>query len=210
MKLLIAVFTSVAFVVGSLSVAHAAEKHLLYVHGCCIQGKNDPKVKAYETIIQGLKSSGFDVSFELRTADINDSDPQAMAYAEKIADQVRDLLAKGAAPENITVAGYSLGSRITLVASGLIANPKINFVLIAGCPIKATIPIDYSKVKGRILSIRDTKDDKFGSCNGRLPEGVIYKEVVLNSGEGHAVFRLADEKYLKLWKEPLVAWSKGE
>ena len=210
MKRLIGVLASAALVVGSLSVAHAAEKHLFYVHGCCIQGKNDPKVKAYETIVQELKSSGFSVSFELRTADIYDSNAQAMEYAERIAGQVRDLLAKGTAPEDITVAGYSLGSRITLVASGLIANPKVNFVLIAGCPIKETIPIDYSKVKGRVLSIRDAKDDKFESCDGCLPEGITYKEVVLNSGEGHAVFRLTDEKYLKLWKEPLVAWSKGE
>jgi hypothetical protein len=146
----------------------------------------------------------------LRTADINDGDDQAMAYAAKIADRVRDLLDRGTAAEDITVAGYSLGARITLVASGLIANPKVNFVLLAGCPFKSTIPIDYSKVKGRLLSIRDTKDDKFGSCDGRLPDGVTYKEIVLASGEGHALFRLPDKKYLNLWKEPLLNWSEGK
>jgi hypothetical protein len=210
MKRLIVVLAAASLIVGSLSVAQAAEKHLLYLHGCCIKSNNDPKVRAYETIVQGLKSAGFNVSFELHTADSYDSNFHAMAYAEKIASQVRDLLAKGIAAEDITVAGYSLGSRITLVASGLIANPKVNFVLIAGCPIKETIPIDYSKVKGRVLSIRDTKDEKFASCDGRLPKGITYKEIVLKSGEGHAVFRQTDEKYLKLWKEPLVAWSKGE
>jgi hypothetical protein len=209
MKPLIALIVSATLITGYVGIAHAAEKHLFYLHGCCIKGKNDPKAKEYETIVQKLKDSGLNVSFQLRTADINDSDDQAMAYAAKIAEQVQDLLAKGTAPEDITVAGYSLGSRITLVASGLIANPKVNFVLLAGCPIKQTIPIDYSKVKGRVLSIRETKDDKFGSCDGRLPEGVTYKEIVLNSGEGHAVFRLTDEKYLNLWKEPLVNWTEG-
>jgi hypothetical protein len=210
MKLLIAVIASAALVIGSWGIAHAEERHLFYVHGCCIKNKDDPKVKAYETIVQELRDSGLNVFFELRTADINDGDDQAMAYAAKIADRVRDLLDRGTAAEDITVAGYSLGARITLVASGLIANPKVNFVLLAGCPFKSTIPIDYSKVKGRLLSIRDTKDDKFGSCDGRLPDGVTYKEIVLASGEGHALFRLPDKKYLNLWKEPLLNWSEGK
>lgn len=212
MKPLIALIASMTLMASSFGIAHATDKYLFYVHGCCVKDKNDPKVKAYETIIQELKSSGFNVVFELRTADVADSDAHAQAYAAKIADQVRALLAEGTIPEDITAAGYSLGSMTTLVASGLIANPKVNFVLLAGCPVKTKIhvTIDYSKVKGRVLSIVDTKDENFGSCNGRLPEGVTHKEVVLNSGEGHAVFRLTDEKNLKLWKEPLVAWTKGK
>lgn len=212
MKMLIAMITSVAWMVASLGVAHAAEKHLFYVHGCCIKGKDDPKIKAYEMIAQELRNAGFNLTFDLRYADMSDSDALVQAYAAKVADQVNALLAKGVVPEDITVSGYSLGSMTTLVASGLIANPKVNFVLLAGCPVNTAIPvtIDYSKVKGRVLSITDTKDDKFGSCNGRLPESVTYKEVVLNSGEGHAVFRLTDEKNLKLWKEPLAAWAKGK
>jgi hypothetical protein len=212
MKSWIAVIASVALMTGSFGIAHAADKHLFYVHGCCVKDKDDPKVKAYEKIVQELRNSGFDVVFELRTADVGDSAPQVNAYATKIADQVRAMIAKGTAPEDITVAGYSLGSMTTLVTSALIDNPKVNFVLLAGCPIKPAIPvtIDYTKIKGRVLSITDTKDEKFGSCNGRLPEGITYKEIVLNSGEGHAVFRLTDEKNLKLWKEPLVAWTKGK
>lgn len=212
MKPFIAVIASAALMAGLSNVAHAAEKHLFYTHGCCIKGKDDPKVKAYETIVQELKNSGFNVVFELRYADTNDNNAQAQAQAARIADQVRALLAKGTAPEDITVSGYSLGSMTTLVASGLIANPKVNFVLLAGCPIKAAIPvtIDYPKVKGRILSIMDIRDDKFGSCKGRLPEGVAYKEITLDSGEGHAVFRLPNEKHIKLWKEPLESWAKGQ
>jgi hypothetical protein len=199
------VLASVALMAFTLGIAHAADKHLFYIHGCCVKGPGDPKVGAYETIVKELKNAGFNVVFDLRY-----DDSTAQIQAAKVADQVKSLLANGAAPEDITVAGYSLGSRITLMASGLIANPKVNIVLIAGCPIKETIPIDYTKVKGRVLSIWNTADDKFTSCAGRLPEGMTYREIVLNSGEGHEIFRLTDEKYLKLWKEPLVAWSKGE
>lgn len=212
MRLLIAVFTTVGLMAGSYGIAQAADKHLFYVHGCCVKDKNDPKAKAYEVIIQDLKKSGFDVVFDLRYSDVADSDAHAHAYAAKIADQVQALLAKGTVPEDITVAGYSLGSMTTLVASGLIGNSKVNFVLIAGCPVnsKIKVTIDYSMVKGRVLSIVDTKDENFGSCNGRLPQGIIHKEVVVNSGEGHALFWHAEEKQINLWKNPLVAWANGK
>jgi hypothetical protein len=212
MKNLAAIGIATIALVGFWGVAHASEKHLFYVHGCCVKDKNDPKVKAYEEIVQELKNSGFNVVFELRTADIGDSDAGAQAYAKKIAEQVQALSAKGTPPENITVAGYSLGSMTALVASGLVNNPKVNFVLLAGCPINPAIKvnIDYSRVKGRILSITDTKDERFGSCNGKLPDGTTHKEIVLNSGEGHAAFRLTDKKILKLWKDPLVEWSTNK
>lgn len=205
MKTFAHVLAGVALMALSLGVAGAADKHLFYIHGCCVKGPLDPKVRAYETIVRELKNAGFNVVFEFRY-----DDSLAHAQAAKIAEQVKGLLASGTAPEDITVAGYSLGSRITLVASGLIANPKVNFALIAGCPVKETLPIDYARVKGRVLSIWNTRDDLFASCDKRLPEGLAFREVVLNSEAGHAVFRLADDKSLNLWKEPLLAWSRGE
>jgi hypothetical protein len=118
-------------------------------------------------------------------------------------------LAKGTAPEDITVSGYSLGSAITLFVSIAVANPKVNYVLLAGCPgIGArALDIDYAKVQGRVLAIVDAKDDRYGSCKARLPESVLQKEVTIDSGHGHAVFRLADEKNMTLWKAPLENWA---
>lgn len=212
MKSLIAVIASTVLMAGSPGVAHAAEKHLIYMQGCCVKQTSGAVAKNYQMIAQTLRDSGFNVFFELRTSDATDSDEQAHAYAAKIAQYVQGLLAKGAAPEDITVSGFSLGSMTTLVASGLIANPKVNYVLLAGCPVKSSIPvtIDYTKVSGRILSIVDSKDDKFGSCAGRLPSDASFKEITLDSGEGHQVFRLTDETNLKLWKAPLENWAKGQ
>jgi hypothetical protein len=65
------------------------------------------------------------------------------------------------------------------------------------------------KGQGRILPIVDTKDDKFGSCKEHLTASVLPKEVAFDSGPGHAVSRSDDEKNIRLWKEPLVAWAKG-
>jgi len=212
MKMLTALISSTVLMTGFSHMSNAAEKHLVYMQGCCIKQMNGPAAKDYQMIAQKLKDSGFNVFFELRTSDATDSDEQVQAYAAKIAQYVQGLLAKGTSPEDITVSGYSLGSMTTLVASGLIANPKVNYVLLAGCPVSVNIrvTIDYTKVRGRVLSIVDSKDDKFGSCVGRLPSDATFKEITLNSGEGHKVFRLTDESNLKLWKAPLEAWAKGQ
>lgn len=212
MKMLRAVISVAVLMTGVSHMSNAAEKHLIYMQGCCVKKMNGPVARDYQTIAQQLREAGFNVFFELRTADVTDSDEQAQAYAAKVARYVQELLAKGVAPEDITVSGFSLGSSTALVASGLIANPKVNYVLLAGCPMGANIrvTIDYTKVRGRVLSIVDSDDDKFGSCAGRLPSGATFKEITLNSGEGHKVFRLSDESNIKLWKEPLEAWAKGQ
>ena len=212
MKMLTALISVALLMTGFSHMSNAAEKHLIYMQGCCVKKMNGPIAKDYQTIAQKLRDAGFNVFFELRTADATDSDEQAQAYAAKVARYVKELLAKGVAPEDVTVSGFSLGSSTALVASGLIANPKINYVLLAGCPMSASslVTIDYSKVGGRILSIVDSKDDKFGSCVGQLPNAATFKEITLDSGEGHKVFRLSDESNLKLWKTPLEAWAKGQ
>lgn len=196
---------------GVLPAAGAAEKHLIYMQGCCVQKANGAVAKDYQAIAQTLRDAGFNVFFELRTADETDNEGQAQVYAEKIAQYVQGLLAKGVAPEDITVSGFSLGSLTALVASGLIAQPKVNYVLLAGCPVNASIrvAIDYTKVTGRILSIYDSLDEKFGSCEGRLPKNVTFKEIKLESGKGHKLFRLSDEASIASWKVPLEQWVKN-
>lgn len=212
MRLLVALFSGAVMAAVFSSSASAAEKHLVYMQGCCVKQTTGAVAKDYKAIAQKLQDSGFNVFFELRTSDQTDSDAQVQAYAAKVAEHVTGLLAKGVAPEDITVSGYSLGSMTAMVASGLIGNPKVNYVLLAGCPSSSTIPvtIDFAKVSGRVLAIVDNKDDKFGSCSGRLPNASAYKEITLDSGEGHKVFRLTDETNLKLWMEPLGAWAKGQ
>lgn len=212
MKILSALISGAVLMTGFSHMSNAAEKHLIYMQGCCVKQANSAVAKDYQKIAQELRDSGFNVFFELRTSDATDSDEQAQAYAAKVAKYVQELLAKGIAPEDITVSGFSLGSSTTLVASGLIANPNVNYVLLAGCPMSANsrVTIDYTKVSGRILSIVDSKDDKFGPCAGRLPSDATFKEITLDSGEGHKVFRLSDESNLKLWKAPLEAWAKGQ
>lgn len=211
MKAYVAV-ASVVLSVCLLGTAQASDKHLFYVHGCCVKSSSDPKVKDYEAIVQKLKDAGFNVEYQLRTADVGDNDAAVQAYAAQIADKVNALLAKGTPAKNITVAGYSLGSMTSMVAAGLIANPDVNVVLLAGCPKSASIPvtIDYAKVKGRILSVTDRTDDKFGSCEGKFPGGNAFKEVVIDSGKGHMAFRLAQDNLMSQWMSPMTDWVKAD
>ena len=191
------------------SFSRAAEKHLIYMQGCCVQHANGAVARDYKAIVQSLRDAGFNVFFELRTADETDQDGQTQAYAEKVAQYVQGLLAKGVTPEDITVSGFSLGSRTALLAAGLIAQPNVNYVLLAGCPLSNhRALIDYAKVQGRILSIVDVQDDKFGSCEGKLPNAITFKEIKLESGHGHKLFRLSDEASIALWKMPLEQWAK--
>ena len=212
MKVLVTAVASVVLSIGLLVTAHASDKHLFYVHGCCVKNSSDPKVREYEAIVQKLKDSGFNVEYELRTADVGDNDAAVQAYAAQIADKVHALLAKGVPAKNITVAGYSLGSMTSMVAAGLIANPDVNIVLLAGCPTSASIKVnvDYSKVQGRVLSITDKGDDKFGSCEGKFPEVKTLKEVVIDSGKGHMAYRLPQDNYTSLWMNPMMDWTKTD
>lgn len=208
MKALATAVTGMVLSVCVLGSAQASEKHLFYVHGCCVKSDSDPKVKDYETIVQKLGDSGFNVEFQLRTADVGDNDAAVHAYAAQIADKVNALLASGTPARNITVAGYSLGSMTSMVAAGLIANPDVNVVLLAGCPTSANVKVtvDYAKVKGRILSVTDKGDDKFGSCEGKFPQDNAFKEVAVDSGKGHMAFRLTGDKFTSLWMNPMKAW----
>ncbi len=207
MKTLTVITTFVVLFANTFNVAQAAEKTLFYIHGCCI---NRVGGWVYETIVKDFQKAGFNVVFDLRT---DDSTAAVRAYATKVADQVKSLLAKGTAPEDITVGGYSLGSVTAMFASIEIANPKVNFVLLAGCPGKGSLGargIDYSKVQGRILSLVDVKDHLFESCKSHLPESALKKEVEFDSGHGHAIFRYTTNQANKLWKEPLEEWAKGQ
>ncbi len=62
---------------GFSHMSNAAEKHLIYMQGCCVKQANGAVAKDYQKIAQALRDSGFSVFFELRTSDETDSDEQA-------------------------------------------------------------------------------------------------------------------------------------
>ena len=180
-------------------------RYLFWMHGVGLEerGPDHIRVKNYERIIEVLASNGFFVITEHRDAVVIES------YAKMVAEQVRELLKKGVLPQNITVSGYSKGSLIAAATAVELGNPKINFALVSGCTDRYNL--NYSNIKGRILSIYDKGDEGWFSCADRInanDPGVVFKELEILMGKGHKGFRIPKSKFMNKWQAPLFAWVK--
>jgi hypothetical protein len=186
-------------------------KYAIYLHGSGIERygviKSD---EDYTNIIRALQDRGFLVISEVRSYDTRPNE-----YGRKVADQVRALIAKSVPPENITVMGYSKGGLITLWAAAAGDNPKVNYVVLAGCFQKGKefyaryVNNVAPNMKGRMLSMYDAADREFGTCKDFFTaagDKVTGKEIKFETGQGHDLFKKAIDK----WMNPLTDWVTGK
>ena len=179
-------------------------RYLFFLHNYYVEVKGPGGDCKYDEILKSFSDEGFVVVSEVRTGKI-----VPCAYGAKVEDQVRSLLDAGVPPQNITVAGHSKGGVIGLcVASGL-ENPKINFVIMAGCEIaglkKYNMYPDFKDLKGRIFSIYAVSDTVAGSCGENFSmasAGLSDTEIKLESDAGHRLFFAPDE----IWLAPVLKW----
>lgn len=178
-------------------------KYIFYLHGSVEESEGS--TSKYETAVEAIAESSATIIAEVR----GDTDPNV--YAMKIKNQVNQLISKGVPAKNITISGFSKGSVIVLSSSGVINNPDVNYVLLAGCSefLNEKYNVDPEKAVGRILSIYDSEDDKFGSCDGMIKSSdkVNFEETELDSGKGHKVFRIPKDKFIEQWRDPLIDWA---
>lgn len=178
-------------------------KYIFYLHGSVEESEGH--TDKYETAVEAISDSDAIIISEVR----GPTDPGT--YSDSITKQIDTLLTSGVPAENITISGFSKGAVITLAVASKVNNKSINYVLLAGCSanLNGKYGIDASKASGRILSIYDSDDSKFGSCDDVLKESdnLSFEEVGLNSGKGHKVFRIPKEKFIELWRDPLVDWA---
>ncbi len=175
-----------------------AQRYLIYLHGQVVEelGPNarTPEGRSdYSGILQALADKGFAVIAEIRPAQSNIGE-----YGDKVAKQVRDLLASGVPASNVYVSGFSKGGVITLAASAKLANPDLKFVVMAGCGrgpreagFRQTVERLGPQLKGRVLSIYDAGDGQAGSCAdlfAKAGTGFAGEEKVLHVGAGHGLF----------------------
>ena len=179
-----------------------ASKYVFYLHGSAEE--EDGETEKYTAAVDAVAESSATVITEVR----GDTDPNT--YAEKIKSQVSHLLGKGVPAKNIYVSGFSKGAVITLAAAGTINNPNINYILLAGCSefLNEKYSVNPAKAVGRIFVIYDSGDEKYGSCDGTLTtsDNLKLEETDIDSGKGHKVFRIAKEKFISQWRDPLVEW----
>lgn len=181
-------------------------EYLIYVHGRIIEEEGvrptSPRfgVYEYEKILAGLAARGFTVISEPRPRGTD-----VGRYADKVAAQVRTLLSRGVPPERITVLGFSKGGAITLVASSRLRQPKVNFVVLAGCGDWVAENFDLD-LRGRILSLRDPSDDLSAPC-GKIfagsEQGLDHEELELKLGLGHGAFYRPGD-----WIGRVAAWIR--
>jgi pimeloyl-ACP methyl ester carboxylesterase len=181
--------------------------YLLYLHGRILEEEGprptSPRFGVYEyrQILDTFAGHGFTVISEVRPKGTD-----VAAYAKKVAEQVRALLAAGVPPGRIAVVGFSKGGGITLAAAAELRDqPKVRFVSLAGCGGRK---LDLPQP---ILSLRDSVDDLSTSCGegfsatpARSPSE--HREITLHVGKGHGTFYRPDP----VWVEPVVGWLRAE
>jgi hypothetical protein len=118
---------------------------------------------AGEPVARGFARRGFEVVTERRRPS---SDP--LEQARKTFAQVTTLLQSGVPGSRIAVAGYDLGGTAAMIASALIKDPSISYVVLAGCGLDeryerfATQLAD--QMAGRMLHLWEKTDPKAESC----------------------------------------------
>ena len=180
--------------------------YLIYLHGAIIETEGvrptHPRfgVYEYEEILRTFAERGFVVISEARP-----SGTDGMLYAAKVVGQVRELLAAGVPPGQVTVVGFSKGGGIAIAASSMLADDDVNFVFMAACNLWLDSHPEIV-ARGRLLSIRESSDDLVGSCGGffeRSPSPHEHVEIVLELGGGHGAFYRPRPE----WVEPVVEWA---
>lgn len=201
------------------------KKFLFFQHGLSVEQLGPDSYskefrKTYDTtgLANAFAKAGYIVIAEFRP-----KGSRVPAYAAKISAQITQLLAAGVAPKNIAVVGHSKGGYITIASATQLANPEINYAILAGCALpsarniggadaRATyeklIADTQGKLKGRFLSQYDSTDDWMGSCNElqAANPGLTIEETVIQSGYaagmGHGLFYRPEP----IWFEPLIKW----
>ena len=185
---------------------NTSAEYLFYLHNYYVE-KNGPDGDCkYYDLLNAFADSDYTVICEVRSGKIIPCE-----YAGKIICQIRTLLDAGVPPEKITVAGHSKGGVIALCVSSKLGNPKVNFVVMAGCEIKPLLDAypDYRTLKGRFLSIYASSDPVASSCNSffsAASEGISITEIKLESDGGHTLFFKPET----IWLNPVILWNRKE
>lgn len=182
-------------------------RYLFYLHGAIVEEQGPHGVSKkfgrynYPEIIEAFKKAGFAVRSEVRPRQTD-----AAAYAEKIAAEVRGLIAVGVDPSRITIVGASKGAVIGAIASDRLRNKRVRYVLLANCN-DWLIRTHDPHLTGEVLSIYEASDDIGQSCVPivkRSPKIARFQEIRVATGLGHGlIYQARDE-----WIQPAIRWAR--
>jgi len=182
-------------------------RYLFYIHGKIIEdvGVNaaSPQFGPYEfeEILKYLSDAGFNVIGEIRSTPTD-----ANEYSDRVAAQVKSLLAQGVPSKRITMVGFSKGAGIVILTSAKVNNPELNIVLIAICGEETNVE-SGPVISGRILSLFEKSDELGSSCKplaDRSPGVKEFEEFEFSTGKQHGAFYTADP----IWLDPMISWIR--
>lgn len=181
-----------------------SSRYFFFLHNYYVEVNGPDGDCKYHDLLKAFIDDGFVVISEIRKGKI-----VPCSYAQKVVEQVNELLAAEVPPQNITIAGHSKGGVIALCVASQLQNKELNFVIMAGCEIagikKHDMYPDFTKVKGRILSMYAESDTVAGSCSQAFSlsaGGLTDTELELDSGKGHQLFFGPDT----VWLTPMSEW----
>jgi hypothetical protein len=187
---------------GMPSVIDPSARYFFFLHNYYVEKHGPNGVCKYHDILKIFADKDFTVISEVRTGKIVPSE-----YAKKIVCQVKRLLDAGVSPERIFIAGHSKGGVISLCVASQLGNPKIGFIIMAGCEIKSLVQAypDFIRLKGDFLSIYASSDSIASSCQEVFSKAIIgisNKEITLKSDKGHKLFFQPEN----IWIDPVMTW----
>ncbi len=160
-------------------------------------------VYEYQQILDAFRSRGFIVISEARAKDTDGNQ-----YAAKVVEQITRLLEANVPPNKITVVGASKGAVIAMLASTLLKNRNVNFVLMCNCNDYILENYDLD-LHGNVLSIYDAADEYGQSCQKFFERASglnKHEEMELRTGLGHGIiFRPMAE-----WIDPVANWARRD
>lgn len=197
------------------------EKYLFFLHNINVEidgpdswSEHFGKYNAYTEIVNNFASQNYNIISEVRS---KGTIPKY--YAKRISQEIIELINTGVPGENIAVIGHSRGAFMALMIRSRVKNPEVSIVVMAGCAKEGTNSVAGTnpragfnkflnkrayKMQGRILSIFDSNDEWFGSCEEAFnaSDNIQSSEIILNTGEGHGLFYAPNP----IWVTPVLDW----
>ncbi len=185
----------------------STKRYFFYLHGLIVEEagirpwSEEHGYYEYQLILEEIAREGFIVISEAR-----EKGTQIIPYAEKVASQIKKLLANKVLAENITIVGASKGGIISAYLSTMLQEKTINYVFLAGL-FEKCLTDENLKLYGNVLSIHD-RSDKLSitpSLYFQRSDGLgEFEEIVLSLNIGHGlIYRPYRE-----WIDPTLQWSK--
>jgi hypothetical protein len=186
--------------------AKRPDRHVIFLHGRIVedQGRRptDPRfgVYEYDAILDSLRARDLAVVSEQRAPGIS-----VDSSATRLIEQIDSLQRAGVPPEAITVAGFSRGGIIAILASSRLNNPAVSWVIMGACG-EEFLNRPEVRVSGHVLSLYEKSDSLGTSCApvfANRAAGAETEEIELDLGLGHGTFYQPRPE----WILPIVAWA---